>query len=284
MSYAHRRRFHVDDCFLAEATHWQNGLQLYRRNLVQLQQSGDEVPWDALISTTFLSIMYSFSIADDGNDSLGLLSDEDYKRKFAPMETAAGFRSLYSFLRGDAQPDSQWLSIMMKTDDGSGSFTREDHGGEGIPQSLAELCEIDAKSTVDNNPYHKIVRYLVPILELKPSLENFSIFFAFLGRTWPDFRPLIYRKDPRALLLLSYWLASSEQLRQWWLLSKARRLLDSIVAYLWEIGDSNIHALLPATSESPLVEGCQTHGATSMIYSSLESADRPSTTSQDANT
>lgn len=232
--------------------------------------------------------MYTFSIDDDGDTPIALLSEEDYKSLFAPMEATAGFRSLFSFLRGDAQPRSQWLSIMMRTDDNSKTFTREDAGNEGIPRSLAELCEINADSTIYNNAYHKIVRSLVPLLELTPSLENFPIFFAFLGRTWTRFRPLVYGKDPRGLLLISYWLALLQQLGQWWLQRKAGQLLDLIVAYLWEVGDSRIRKMLPSVMEvrqSALFRNRQTP-PTSLLQPLLSCLPQPSlsATCQDAST
>lgn len=192
--------------------------------------------------------MYAFSIDDDCDSSVDSLSDESLSNTFAPMEATGAFRSLFYFFREDTHCYSHWSPILAGTDDRNGTFTSDDPGTQGIPRSLADLCEMDADSSIDNNVYHKIVRSLAPLCELEPSPENFSVFFAFLGRTWPRFRPLIYCKDPRGLLLFSYWLALLHQVDQWWLRTKVRNLFHRIIAFLWKINDARIHALLPSIS------------------------------------
>lgn len=114
-----------------------------------------------------------------------------------------------------------------------------------MPRLLVHLCELSASSTSENNPYHRVLRAMTPLLHLWPSAENFPILFAFLGRTWPDFKPLVLRKDPRGLLLLSYWFGLLRQVDQWWLTARAKTECATLVAYLSSVGDLSINDLLP---------------------------------------
>ena len=140
--------------------------------------------------------------------------------------------------------DSIWKPVITQSDDVEGTFSNGIVSIEGLPIAFVELCDITAVSSRASNDYTHIVRLLSPLLRLEPDPENFTKLISFSGRTWPEFRPLLLRKDPRALLLLSYWFALLRQIDQWWLIQRARTECVAITAYLNELRDPHISALL----------------------------------------
>ncbi|CAK1364857.1 unnamed protein product [Cercospora beticola] len=244
ISCAHQRHVGHSASLLAEATHWENGLQLHRKNLTTMKPGQSIDQWDALVATTFLSIMYTFSMHEEGLEGTTLSDEHGLEHFFTPLETTGGFRSLFHLFPRDNNAQSSWLPILYGTDDSAGTFTSEAPGIEGLPEPFVKLCEMDETSTSHNNPYHKIVRGLAPLLCLEPAPSNFATLFAFLGRTWPSLKPLVYIRDPRGLLLLSYWLALLQQVDQWWLTKKARAACGAIIAFLSRVQDPEIDELM----------------------------------------
>jgi hypothetical protein len=82
-----------------------------------------------------------------------------------------------------------------------------DSGIENVPSRFAKLYELDASSTVNNSPYFEAVHKIVLLLDVKCEPSNFPRFLGFIGHMQPEFKNLLYQKDPRALLLLVYWYA-----------------------------------------------------------------------------
>lgn len=197
-----------------------------------------------MVATTFLAVIFTFALEDriclntfsGGNDQL-------LRHVLDPLAATGGFRAVQSIL-GSANVDSPWVPILWSTDDSLGTFTKDRSGIDDIPISLAQLCGMDADSSAQSNPYYRIVSLLTPVMRLEPSSENFPTLLAFSGRTWQDFRPLLLRKDPKALLLLSYWLALFHQIDQWWILRRVRTSTAAIVNYLSILQDPTIMSLV----------------------------------------
>ena len=248
VSCAHLKRLHCNESQLrlrlrfsiAEAAHWQTGLQQYRQALTT--QNRD---FDATVATTFLTIILAFSLDDDIPQDAYTVDDEDNLRHaINPIAATGGFRAIRDIF-GSFMNGSVWKTVLQQSDDDAGTFsdaTRE--GISGLPIALAELCELDATSTNDNNEYHYILRLLTPLLCLDPHPENFTKLISFSGRTCPFYRPLLLRKDPRGLLLIAYWFATLRQVDQWWLTVRARTECVALVTYLAQLQDPKIDALL----------------------------------------
>jgi hypothetical protein len=104
--------------------------------------------------------------------------------------------------------------------------------------AFVRMCNLDASSCAANNPYHTIVRALTPLLlHMRGTSLRFGPVIAFGGRCWTAFRPLLQRKDERALLLLAYWLVLLGQCDQWWMSTRARTECAAIVYYLSNVAD-----------------------------------------------
>lgn len=80
-------------------------------------------------------------------------------------------------------------------------------GLKALPPELILLCGFDATSTPDNNPYYAVASGLAKSLHSDCMLTTILSFLTFIGSVLPDFKELLRRKDPCALLLLAYWYA-----------------------------------------------------------------------------
>ena len=249
VSAAHLKRLH-DNIYLhnlrlkysiAEAAHWQTGLQLYQEEL-----SNAKPDFDATIATTFLTVIFTFSL-DDEIPSDAYMGDNNDKFSHAinPMAATSGFRALRDVF-GEFMYSSIWRSVLRGSDDDYGTFSNGDQIGiDGLPPAFVDLCDFDASTNSKNNEYYYIVRLLTPLFLLEPNFENFTKLMAFAGRAWPAFRPLVHRKDPRGLLLLAYWFALLKQVDQWWVMQRGKTECMAIVNYLSQLEDPKINALLP---------------------------------------
>lgn len=224
----------------AEASHWQSGLQLYRRAL-----SGKDHDFDGTITATFLSIIFTFALDDDlPQDSYTADDPEKLTHAINPLAATGGFGALREVL-GARMMDSVWKAVLMDSDDDKGTFSVDSPGISGLPTAFVDLCELNDASNSGNNPYHTIVRLLTPLLQLKPEVHNFTKLIAYNGRTWRHFKPLLLQRDPRALLLISYWFALMLPVDQWWIATRVRTECLAIVNYLCQLGNPRITPLLP---------------------------------------
>lgn len=235
----------------AEASHWQQGLQLYQADLTRRVQSPSvhDTSFDATVAAMFLTIIFTFALEDGSAHNNRPASENQFiTRILNPMASTSGFRALQVMYDAPAR-GSPWASVLDAADDDVGRFTCDTQGTEGIPPPFVRLCELDEASTSHDNPYHKILRHLVPLMEMELAPENMNKIFAFGGRLHHVFRPLVTRKDTRALLLLSWWLALLRQVDEWWVKAWARASCHSVVTYLSSLHDPRIQALLvfPAT-------------------------------------
>lgn len=286
VSCAHLKRLYMDpdqiklfqQYSIAEAAHWQRGLQLYQKLLHSSAQKDasavsrecspifsessslrsyisrssspdtDDIrpDFDATLATTFLTIIFTFSLDDDiPPDAYTDNDDDKFRHAINPLAATGGFRALRGIF-GDFMHDSAWRAVLMGSDDSKGTFSNSEQLGiKGLPPAFVKLCDLDDNSNAESSEYYHIVRLLAPLLHLDHDSSNFTKLIAFSGRTWPFFRPLVFRKDPRGLLLLAYWFALLRQLDQWWLTLRAKTECAAIVNYLSQVGNDHILALLP---------------------------------------
>ncbi|MCJ1413897.1 hypothetical protein MMC32_000222 [Xylographa parallela] len=117
---------------------------------------------------------------------------------------------------------------------------------EVLPLDLILLCGLDASSTATNNPYHaaalSIARSLVLTCDYTVNLS----FTMFIMQMPSEYKHLLTRKDPRALLLLAYWYAKVCQYEHWWIVGRAALECQAICIYLERHhgDDANILRLL----------------------------------------
>jgi hypothetical protein len=236
----------------AEAAHWHRGLQLYQTDLarkVQPSEGASETGFDIVVAAMLLTIIFTFALEDGSAHTGRPASDNEFiTRILNPMASTGGFRALQIIYDAPGR-GSPWASVFCAADDDVGNFTSDKQGIEGLPPAFVRLCELDDSSSSHDNPYHKILRHLTPLLDMKLDPKNMNKIFAFGGRMHTTFRPLAMQKDTRALLLLSWWLALLRQVDEWWIKAWARASCHSVVTYLLTLPDPRIQDLLvyPAT-------------------------------------
>ena len=94
-------------------------------------------------------------------------------------------------------------------------------GLEVLPPGFIKLCDLDASSNTDSNPYHAAESSLAQSLNSDSMFSIIINFWSFVSNMRPEYKRLLERKDPRALLLLAYWYAKVCQCQVWWILQRA---------------------------------------------------------------
>ncbi|KAF2716730.1 hypothetical protein K431DRAFT_234731 [Polychaeton citri CBS 116435] len=225
-----------------EAKHWQHGLQMYQAKLSS--PNGVRGEFDSIVATTVLSTFVSYAIDDEvPRDVFSNLNKDAFDSALSPLGATSGFRAL-RILYGEFDAQSSWAPVLYAADDDLATFTTETPGTSGMPRAFVHLCGLNERSNSQNEPYHRLLRLLTPLLRLPYNKNNFAKLMAYMGRTWSEYKPLIGKRDPIALLLLSYWFALLRQMDQWWLQRRARTECNAIVAHLSENPDPRIRALL----------------------------------------
>ena len=84
----------------------------------------------------------------------------------------------------------------------------------------------------NEDPYHTAASILTRLLELDCNHATIMFFLSFLGHMDPRYRVLLQEKDPKALLLLSWWHGKMCQYNVWWMSRRMRLEGQSICLYL----------------------------------------------------
>ena len=227
---------------MAEAKHWQHGLSLYRAALAT-PATRNQQDIDALISTTFLSVIFTFALEDRVDaHSFETDFDKSVNHALTPMAAGSGIIALGQVT--GIQTSIAWMPVLRNSNDRKGTYTSQSSCIEGVSPTILQFCGVNEHSTAVNNEYYRILQMLGPLLQLERGIRHFTKLVAFGGRSVHLFRPLLQKRDPKALLLLSYWFALLRQLDQWWLNIRVRSTCCAIVTYLRTIADPTMHALL----------------------------------------
>ncbi len=88
---------------------------------------------------------------------------------------------------------------------------------------LVKIYDFDPNSSVNKeDPYHTAASILTRLLELDCNHSTIMYFLSFIGHMEPAFKELLHRKDPKAMLLLSWWYGKMCQYNVWW---QSRRMV-----------------------------------------------------------
>ena len=119
-------------------------------------------------------------------------------------------------------------------------------GLEALPSELSVLCRFNASSTAENNPYYTVALSVAQALNLTCNYNTNMLFFRFSMTMGSEYKRLLVRKDPGALLLLAYWYAKACQHGHWWIVGRAALECQAICIFLekYHRHDSNVQRLL----------------------------------------
>ncbi|OJD17051.1 hypothetical protein AJ78_02846 [Emergomyces pasteurianus Ep9510] len=140
--------------------------------------------------------------------------------------------------------ESIWLVPFMESYNKFLKFRDNRTGRQGLHPELAELCEITDDSNNENNPYHEPLRSLMPILDMETNDANFMTMASFMGNLKLKFTILIRDREPRALLILAFWLGKMCEDQSSWVYPRMYMECVAICMYLENNPDPRIPDLL----------------------------------------
>jgi hypothetical protein len=154
---------------------------------------------------------------------------EELRKVIQPLTADSVFQALASAQTNDVLPTSSTALHL-----------------EALPSDFIKFYGLDATSAADNNPYHAPASALAQSLNIDSILHIILSFLFFIGGIRPDYKRLLERKDPRALLLLACWYAKVCQSKHWWIWRRAALEYQAICIYLERFyrHETNIQKLL----------------------------------------
>ncbi|KAE8375420.1 hypothetical protein BDV26DRAFT_283490 [Aspergillus bertholletiae] len=216
----------------------QKATRIYRQQL-ELPIGRDNM--DMLITSCMLVAMFSFSADRMTPLDSWVFSDDPISMNWLSVQ--CGLRCLLEITKPWMR-ESIWDAPFRES---SNYEYFDDHrmGREDLDPDLADLCDITDTTTEDTNPFHWPLRMLCPLLRIPRHQCGASRITNFMGRLLPDFVNLLTAKEPRALLLLSYWLAlMGTSVDDWWVGVRVKLECQAICIYLEAWGDERILELL----------------------------------------
>ncbi|RHZ45117.1 Zn(II)2Cys6 transcription factor domain-containing protein [Aspergillus thermomutatus] len=228
---------------MAEAYHWQQAISQYSKELACTVGPHN---MDALFSTCLLMTVHSFALEEYNPRRSFVFSDDPGALSWLTLQ--GGLRHLL----GLTQPwlcISMWWEIFMASREETQAFGDHGPGRVGLHPELADICGIDDTATEESNPYLWPLRMLTPLLQAERSIKSFSKYTNFMGRLLPSFWAQLAKKDPPALIILSWWLALMDSVRLWWAENRVRSECAAICMYLENSEDPRILKLLEFPAE-----------------------------------
>lgn len=98
--------------------------------------------------------------------------------------------------------------------------------------SFLELDRLGEYTAGGDNPCRDAASILTPLLAMECNHSTIVKFLSFTSHTTPEYRLLLVKKDPVALLLLAYWYAKLCPYKQWWVQPRAVLECQAICVYL----------------------------------------------------
>lgn len=225
---------------LRESYHWFQCTTLFNKWLSQnIKEEHKDPIWAA---TGTLNILAFSSINASSTNEAWPLGPED-SSDLEWLRLGTGKMKLWSLVE-PLRPQSVFrvmctTLIQMRT-------PLPSKGIDGALKDLVQLCEMDADSTQQNNPYFKVVHGLSRLLTLPEGNASLGNTLMSCNYMHDEFEVLLRDKDPVALLLLCLWYAKARQ-DKWWIDFRARYEVPAICSYLKQHhgGNRSIQALIP---------------------------------------
>lgn len=222
-----------------EAYHWSRGTGLFSQMLSRpIEPSDREATW----ATCAVVGVIAFSLIEATTPEEAWPIKPSTPSDFAWIRMAEGKKTI----REQLDPSKSSTRFDVGTKEHSLLTPTTKSWIEGLlPPIFTTLYGLNDGSTAANNPYHAAVHAFAPLLHLESKLDNMARFFSFVTHLDPDFKDLLYLKDPRALLLLAYFYAKIYRI-QWWMDSRSELEGQAICIYLerYYAGDTAIQELL----------------------------------------
>lgn len=243
---SHLRRIYPEDpsYTMVEAYHWQRAIKQYSE---EISTSVGPHNMDPLYSACLLMTIHSFGLEEYNPRSSFVFSDDPDALNWLMLQS--GLRHLLE-LTVPWLTQSIWWGVFKQSREGNPLYDDHRPGRVDLHPGLADICGIDDTTTEETNPYHWPLRMLTPLLSLERNSKTFTQYTNFMGRLLPDFYEQLLKKDPPALIILSWWLSLVLSVDVWWMETRAKSECVAICMYLEESRDPRILRLLEFPAET----------------------------------
>ena len=115
---------------------------------------------------------------------------------------------------------------------------------EQLPAPLLRLCEFAESSLHSENPYYNPASVLAQTLDIECVRDNVGRFLSIFGCMNSEYKRLLHKRDPCAMLILGYWYAKVCHCKQWYSWRRTYLECQAICKYLLQHfwNDANIAA------------------------------------------
>ncbi|KAJ0114572.1 hypothetical protein J7T55_004816 [Diaporthe amygdali] len=156
-----------------------------------------------------------------------------------------GKQDVWDFL-DPTRADCCFKSLLVKCkidgeDTGFDPYQLKDGGFYNLPSPLLDFLGLTDPLIWHSSPYHRAANIISQLIPLEYNQRTLMKFTTFLFLMAPEFKDLWIRKDPGALLLISYWYAKTIPLRQWWTWKRAVLECQAICIFLERYHDDIPH-------------------------------------------
>ena len=221
---------------MQEASHSYQCITLFRGWLTQsLRANVTEEHKDAIWATAVIVAILSFSsinvASSEGAWPLGTLdnsalewlrlkvNDQSLWHFANPMRPKSVFRAISDTIAPAHRPLPQ-------------------RGTDGIPATLATLCQLNEESTKQNSPHFVFAHTLSRLLEVPIGQASLGNILSAINHNSPQLLSLLSQKDPITLCLLYRWYVTS-RVYIWWIDFRAKYEVPAIHTYLEQCHGDN---------------------------------------------
>jgi hypothetical protein len=100
-----------------------------------------------------------------------------------------------------------------------------------LPPLFVKVFDLENEEIADSCPYRASILLLSSLIPMECNRDTIVKFLGFASHINPKYKPLLIRKDPKALLVLAYWYAKVLN-SVWWLDRRATMECQAIILYL----------------------------------------------------
>ncbi|KIV96595.1 hypothetical protein, variant [Exophiala mesophila] len=227
--YRYHRKSPMQKC-LSENFHSMHACARLRRSLDMPQVDNVDA---VVISTLFLGYL---SFADTTEDFGVPLRQREVP--FFWLRNQIGLESLVHLFQAKASIRKSSLGMFEDVADAILMLDDKKPATDSIPADLATLFDIREDSSSNDHPYLSALLRLRHLLALNPDNElAVVLYMQFMEGVSQHFLQLLDTLDPKALMLLSYWLALLCSNNCWWSRVRAKNECWAVCEHIDTFGD-----------------------------------------------
>ncbi|VUC27624.1 unnamed protein product [Clonostachys rosea] len=206
------------------AEHYQQSLAV-RGFQTALEESWDPLGADALLMTSMLLNLLTFSIIEDEDPWKSWVFSDDPNR-LSWLGLHLGMKPLIISTAAYRKEGTMLQWMFDVSDDDKRTFNGTPQPLTRVPQAWIDLCGISPDQLDCPDPDHVFyepVRILGELRDMEPRYELMFIYVSFVGKLDNEFRRLLELGNPAAMWLFGYWLGLVARFNFWWCNNRVRR-------------------------------------------------------------